>query len=341
MACGMFVGTGMKKTEIMTTTRACSRSEAGFHKARLSIHRPRVQGFQCRSRVAGRCVLTTVASVTPNTEFVCPAKLNTTPHARDSRQMFYQDASEAVVAAVESPTISRCSMVLQIPETNIEGDVYRVGTLLELARNMATGVIRSQKKKCVKLCVQQSLGEGIFTGLPLSLSGVRRLLEMLDFEDDVADYVKVGAVSEEEVDDECAAYIVLCPQNIVNGCVVPLLEEMTLAAEAKGQTVMILNANLGDVPSSGGRMQVGGRKERIAFAKSFTPIYHFRLLYQKPFFYPIYGCIRMTVGERWGVFKKIGGTNVIRDPESYVLVDEFDKEPTPQLITGSLMRKRE
>ena len=39
-------------------------------------------------------------------------------------------------------------------------DVYRAGTLLELVRDLATSLAQDGKR--VKLCVQQSLGVGVF-----------------------------------------------------------------------------------------------------------------------------------------------------------------------------------
>lgn len=49
---------------------------------------------------------------------------------------------------------------LTIPETNPEMDVYRIGTLLELVREVATALAQDGKR--VKVCVQQALGSGTF-----------------------------------------------------------------------------------------------------------------------------------------------------------------------------------
>ncbi len=57
------------------------------------------------------------------------------------------------------PTIPypcRCT----IPELNTDFDVYRVGTLLELVREVATSL--AADGKTVKVCVQQALGQGVF-----------------------------------------------------------------------------------------------------------------------------------------------------------------------------------
>ena len=47
-----------------------------------------------------------------------------------------------------------------IPELNPEMDVFRIGTLLELCRDIATALAADGRK--VKVCVQQAMGEGVF-----------------------------------------------------------------------------------------------------------------------------------------------------------------------------------
>ena len=47
-----------------------------------------------------------------------------------------------------------------IPELNPEFDVFRIGTLLELVRDIATSLAQDGKR--VKVCVQQSMGQGVF-----------------------------------------------------------------------------------------------------------------------------------------------------------------------------------
>lgn len=47
-----------------------------------------------------------------------------------------------------------------IPETNPEVDVYRVGTLLELVREIASALALDGKR--VKVCVQGAMGSGSF-----------------------------------------------------------------------------------------------------------------------------------------------------------------------------------
>lgn len=73
------------------------------------------------------------------------------------------------------PTLRPCRCT--VPELNTDFDVYRVGTLLEMVREMATALAQDGKR--VKVCVQQSLGEGIFAvgldgrGEPCAVAGHR------------------------------------------------------------------------------------------------------------------------------------------------------------------------
>lgn len=97
-----------------------------------------------------------------------PTRINGTPHSRDLRRFFYSDASDSVLRALAAGE-SRITMRCTIPELNPEMDVYRVGTLLELTRELATRIAEDGRR--VKVCVQGSMGQGVFQGLPLSLSG--------------------------------------------------------------------------------------------------------------------------------------------------------------------------
>lgn len=97
-----------------------------------------------------------------------PTRVNGTPHSRDLRRFFYSDASDSVLRALAAGE-SRITLRCTIPELNPEMDVYRVGTLLELTRELATRLAEDGRR--VKVCVQGSMGQGVFQGLPLSLSG--------------------------------------------------------------------------------------------------------------------------------------------------------------------------
>lgn len=73
-----------------------------------------------------------------------PTRLNNIPHQRETRQHFYREVTAAVTAAVASGA-KRLSVRCTIPELNTEFDVYRVGTLLEMVREMA-GALASDGK---------------------------------------------------------------------------------------------------------------------------------------------------------------------------------------------------
>ena len=58
-------------------------------------------------------------------------------------------------------------MFSEFPELNVEGDVFRAGTLLEMVRTMATALARMERrggggKQRVKLCVQGSMAPACF-----------------------------------------------------------------------------------------------------------------------------------------------------------------------------------
>ena len=61
----------------------------------------------------------------------------------------------------------------------------------------------------VRVCVQGSMGEGIFTGVPKQLNGVARLLQMMDWQAEegeenegmVGNYLNFGAVGKDHVAD--------------------------------------------------------------------------------------------------------------------------------------------
>lgn len=218
------------------------------------------------------------------------------------------------------------------PELNTETDVYRVGTLLEMARDLVTSLVQDGKR--VKICVQQSLGQGIYQGLPLSLSGVRRIMEKMDWEAGLVEdgVVRFGSLGADQVTPEDDIFIVLCPQNMQGASVIPYLQEMVELLEDR--PMVLINPELGDIPSSGNVMQVRGRQERMDFVSTFVDIYHFRLLYKKPYLYPIYGALRMTYGEPWTVFKRVQKS---RKEEEYVPVQTFQREPTISEITNSIL----
>ena len=61
-------------------------------------------------------------------------------------------------------------------------------------------------------------------------------------------------------------------------------------------------------------------------------MYHFRLLYRKPFWHPIYGVLRYSHGGRWEIYKRLGRLST----EVYRFARAFDAEPGPGDITPTI-----
>eukprot|EP00288_Rhodomonas_lens_P016385 CAMPEP_0177709156 /NCGR_PEP_ID=MMETSP0484_2-20121128/10654_1 /TAXON_ID=354590 /ORGANISM="Rhodomonas lens, Strain RHODO" /LENGTH=618 /DNA_ID=CAMNT_0019220757 /DNA_START=17 /DNA_END=1873 /DNA_ORIENTATION=+ len=292
--------------------------------------------------------------------------LNQVPCDPNIRDWFYRDACDAVQVALEDEellksTNGRLRMEVVPPELNPEMDTFRVGTMLELVRELGIRIALVQDKR-VKICIQGSLGEGIFTGLPLMLSGMRRVLEGMDWQSQPGDmyegilvndiinrgtgkiatkgnpdgkiaFAEVGA---QHVDPKDDVFIIIAPQSMVGASVYEPLSEMVAAA--KGKPVILINPRLQDRPSSGGVMRLMGRAERIAFADSFKDIYHFRLLYKgSTFMFPIKGALRMSCANSpfWTVFQRqVWTEGEGMEAEGYQPVGTFDSEPSPEQITN-------
>jgi len=268
--------------------------------------------------------------------FVCPLKMNTIPHSRETREFFYGDVTETLMRALAESETKLMKVFIGIPETNKEMDVFRIGTLLELVRAMATGIAQDGKR--VKVCTQASMGTGIFKGMPLQLAGVRRILEMMDWGDDVSPFVSFGAVGSEEVTPADDVFILIAPQNMVGASIIPDLQAMARAAAADDKPVVLLNPLLVDIPSAGDVMQIRGREERMNFAKQFKEVYHFRLLYRKPYMHPIYGLLRHAFGGEWEVYKRVVKKTEQGKQEKYCFADTYNKEPTPAQITDAIAK---
>ena len=95
-----------------------------------------------------------------------PTLLNNCPHPREVRQHFYDDLKASVLAALRSGG-RRMRTFQQFPELNVSMDVYRIGTLLEGIREIALAIAADGKR--VRICVQGSMGTGVFTAPHLSV----------------------------------------------------------------------------------------------------------------------------------------------------------------------------
>ncbi|EKX43070.1 hypothetical protein GUITHDRAFT_110795 [Guillardia theta CCMP2712] len=260
--------------------------------------------------------------------------LNEIPCNTEIREWFYRDVCDAVqVALQDSRFLESCAGRLKIecvpPELNPEMDSFRVGTMLEMVREIAirVGVVMGRR---VKVCIQGSLGEGIFTGMPLMLNGMRRVMESMDWQ------ARPGEMYEGLLIN---VFIIIAPQSMVGASVYEPLSQMVEAAGPK-RTVILINPRLKDRPSSGNVMSVQGRSQRIAFAASFREIFHFRLLYTgTTFMFPIQGALRMNMANSpfWTLFKRETTTTPDeRTGESYQPIAVFAEEPKTEAITNMM-----
>ena len=97
--------------------------------------------------------------------------------------------------------------------------------------------------------------------------------------------------------------------------------------------MIMINPRLDDVQSAGNVMSVRGRKERMDAVAAWKEVYHFRLLYRKPYFFPIYGALRFAYYENeWELYKRTGA----RELEQYVLLGTYPSEPTPDEMTKKI-----
>eukprot|EP00897_Mesotaenium_endlicherianum_P000455 jgi/Mesen1/1040/ME000122S00040 len=263
-----------------------------------------------------------------------PTRLNSTPHGPVIRHYFYQDACRATQAAVKAGS-TRLRIDMIIPETNPEMDVYRIGTLLEFVRELAFAFARDGKR--VRVCVQGPMGEGIFTGMPLQLSGVRRILEMMDWGDHGAagKYINLGAVGAKEVRAEDDLFLLVAPQNAVGNCLIDDLEAMVAAAGSR--PVVIVNPRLKDVPSAAGVMQTAGRAERLDFVATFESCYTFRLLYTSGTQYPILGALRFAYPDSCQLYRRV---DIESGVEEYQLMETFDSLPSRGDITDAFAGRK-
>lgn len=278
-------------------------------------------------------------------------RLNATPHPPAVRARFYAEVSAALAAALAAPDCpSRLLLTVQPPELNQGMDVYRGATLLELTRELALRLATGEgtgRARNVRVCVQAAMGQGVFTGLPRAISGLRNMLEAMDwggaeggplqgllgqsgeaegrpagrrFEggpDEGATRagatvgrVRFGAVESGVAMAGDEVLLVLAPQSMQAVDIVGPLQRLVAEAEALGAVVVLLNPALGDVPSAAGVMQVKGRGERIAFGRSFREAYSFRCLYYAGrFAFPIVGALRFSLADApfWTVYRRWEG----------------------------------
>ncbi|KAM0822808.1 hypothetical protein ACQ4PT_071275 [Festuca glaucescens] len=160
------------------------------------------------------------------------------------------------------------------------------------------------------VCVQGSMGQGAFAGIPLQLAGTRKILEIMDWGDYGAKgaFINIGAVGASEVDKEDDMFVLIAPQNAVGNCIID------------------------DMPASSGVMQTMGRDMRLQYAASFETCYSFRLLFYAGTFYPIMGALRMAYPNKYEIYRRVDEPN---GKEKYTLLAEFTENPTADDITNA------
>ncbi|CAN1182656.1 Adenylate kinase 5, chloroplastic [Linum perenne] len=260
-----------------------------------------------------------------------PTRLNNIPHSREIGNYFYNDVLQATQRAVNDGR-TRLRVDINIPELNPDMDVYRIGTLMELVREIALSFADDGKR--VKVCVQGSMGVGALAGMPLQLAGTRKILEYMDWGNDGAmgTFVNIGAIGAQEVEEQDDMFILISPQNAVGNCIIYDLEAMTDAAGSR--PVILINPRLKDLPASSGIMQTMGREERLRYAASFESCYSFRLLYYAGSQYPIMGALRMAYPYPYELFKRVD-----EEPgkEKYIPLDTFPEKPTSDEINNAFL----
>lgn len=282
--------------------------------------------------------------------------LNQVPHNRFVRQYFYDMATDAAIDAVvqcsEGKISNRMKMTVMFPEMNPSMDSYRIGTLLELARSV--GIKLAEQNLRVRICVQASMGVGIFTGLPKQLSGVSTLLQRMDWQSGegeenegmVGNFINFGAIGKEHVanagedgkgnrEEQDDVFILLCPQSMV-GIESSIIGALTDMVEAAGdRPVILINPDLTDKQSSQGQQGVRGRKERMDFADSFKTIYHFSNTYiSGTSYFPILGSLSKTSPSApWVAHQR---RDLVDDQgEVYVPILYTEEHPASDLIMDS------
>ena len=283
--------------------------------------------------------------------------LNQVPHNRFVRQYFYDMAVDAAVEAAElcsnGKMTNRMSLNVMFPECNPDMDSYRIGTLLELTRAVAIGLAEQNLR--VRVCVQASMGVGIFTGLPKTLSGVPTLLQRMDWQSNegeenegmVGEYVRFGAIGKDHVVnthedregnriEQDDIFLLVCPQNMVGleSSIVGYLEEMVEAAGDR--PVIIINPDLEDKLSSQGQQSVRGRQARLDFANSFESIFTFQNIYVSgTSYFPILGSIfKKGPSAPWVTLQR---RDLINDGgELYVPILSTEEKPSGELIMETI-----
>ncbi|CAK9252426.1 unnamed protein product [Sphagnum jensenii] len=261
----------------------------------------------------------------------------TSPHAQWVRAYIYDSVRTAVLRALGDDAFrdkrARMQIKLNFPEVNPAFDTYRIGTLLECVRTVVLALAGDCGLR-VRICVQQSLGEGVFTGLPLALASMRPVLEKMDWGTQLREEQKARK-------DGAMQWMNYWWEGMVTG----LLEDLVTAAA--GRPLLLVNPSLGDRPSGSDLMQIRGRQvlpafensyelaevnlnlERKDFSDSFVDIYELRLLYPSSggYMFPIRGMVvKQSHLAPWVVYQKVETSD---GRERYEIIGAFPPYPSP------------
>uniref|UniRef100_A0A7S4MDL8 DUF1995 domain-containing protein n=3 Tax=Odontella aurita TaxID=265563 RepID=A0A7S4MDL8_9STRA len=197
------------------------------------------------------------------------------------------------------------------------------------------------------------MGVGIFTGVPKQLSGVATLLQRMDWQSGegeenegmIGNYINFGAIGKEHVAnvgqdkkgkrvEQDDVFILICPQSMVGveSSIMGPLSEMVDAAGDR--PVILINPDLSDKQSSQGQQGVRGRQDRMDFADSFKPIFHFSNTYVSgTSYFPILGSLcKMNPSALWVAHQR---RDLVQGGEVYVPVLSTEEPPTGDLIMSS------
>lgn len=272
-----------------------------------------------------------------NFDFSIPTgfRFNDYPHATWLRSYMNELVKNAIINAIYDDAIpdkSRLQIQLNFPELNPAFDTYRIGTMLELVRHSALCLAINEGKK-VRILVQQSLGEGVFAGLPLAIASMRVILEKMDFgevltKDTREQVIRFGCLGKDQIAPDDDVIFIISPQNIVGASVMELLEETVIAAN--GRPLLLINPSLGDRPSANNVMQIRGRGTRRELQDSFQDLCVFRLLYPSSggYMFPIRGLlVKKDWQSNWIVYESNKHSN---GQDVYDMIAVLPSHPTPE-----------
>ena len=150
--------------------------------------------------------------------------------------------------------------------------------------------------------------------------------------------IRLGTIGPDQIQDDDDVLIIICPQNVIGGILINLLDDMI--KKANGRPVILFNPQLGDRPSSNNMMQIRGRAERRAIEASFIDIANLRILYPSSggYMFPIAGMVvKKDYSSLWVAYSRNQKEN---GDEEYVIEAAFPPQnpPDPETLRSLLVR---